>query len=197
MKNILRFAQFSVVLLLGALSGCGELSDYQGPTEPSRSDSNLWKETLLPDSAILRGSYREGAAPQSIGAEIRKGDMVTITIIEGECASQGTITSVSGPVSGVISSNACHDVGASITLGPSPSDGILSFVMDDPRFGPGSFRVSGGYPRYTVFLEDGFGDGDFNDNVLSVIIFQQDDCATGDEVLDNTAVRETLIKSIQ
>ncbi|MGD2152401.1 MAG: C39 family peptidase [Gemmatimonadales bacterium] len=94
--------------------------------------------------------------------------MATITIISAECASVGSILSVSGVLSGVVSTDACNGVGATLVLGPAETDGSLSFVHWDPCFGPGSFKVSGSHPSYIVYMEDGYGDGDYDDSVLSV-----------------------------
>lgn len=38
---------------------------------------------------------------------------------------------------------ACFDISRTLDLGPAPSCGALSFVLTDPRFGSGPFRVSG------------------------------------------------------
>lgn len=127
---------------------------------------------LDPVAAAKGGSANpeESAALEAAAVTVNAGDMVTITITSAECASIGDVMSVSGVVSGIVSTNACFDVGASITLGPAPGAGTLSFELNDPRFGSGTFRVSGAYPSYLVEMEDGFGDGDFNDNILSVVI---------------------------
>lgn len=65
---------------------------------------------------------------------------------------------------------ACFDISRTLDLGPAPSCGALSFVLTDPRFGSGPFRVRGTYSNYTVKCEDGFGDVDFDDNILSVVV---------------------------
>ena len=126
------------------------------------------------------------------GIPIDSGEIVTVTIVSAECSGVGDVLEVHGPVSGVVSTDACVEVGASRTFGPSPSDGELTFTLTDQRFGSGPFRVSGSFPNYTVEMEDGFGDGDFNDNVLSVV-FEEPPCPpTGDPVLDDPGVRSGM-----
>ena len=131
---------------------------------------------------------------QTAGIPVNVGDVVTVTIVSANCSGQGSITAVSGVLSGVVSTNACHDQGASITLGPSPGAGSLTFSITDPRFGSGSFQVSGSFPNYTVGLDDGYGDGDFNDNVLSVVIARR--CVTGNPILDDPAVRQDILNAL-
>lgn len=128
------------------------------------------------------------------GLPVQLGDVVVVTIISAACTGQGSVTAVSGVLSGTVSTDACHAVGASLTLGPAPSDGELTFSITDPRFGSGSFQVSGSFPSFTVGLDDGFGDGDFNDNVLSVTIQRR--CEVGDPVLDSDAVRQGLLDAL-
>ena len=74
---------------------------------------------------------------------------------------------VGGTVSMIVSSDACTGVGATQT-GIASTAGNLTFALTDPRFGSGSWRVSGTHPDLIVQMEDGLGDGDYDDNVLSV-----------------------------
>jgi hypothetical protein len=130
-------------------------------------------------------------------AEMFGGDRVTITITSAECAGTGDVLAVSGPVSGTVSTDACFDVGRSLDLGPAAASGDLFFTLTDSRYGAGPFEVTGSYPNYTVACEDGYGDLDFNDNILSVVV-TPDQCnlfgsnPTGDAVLDDPAVQEDL-----
>lgn len=167
MRFVLRNPASAVLGVSAALLllGC------EGESPTTRALSTVSTNEAAHDSAAFLASRSERiqqVQPLASGVEIFAGDQVTIIVTTAECASQGTVLSVSGPVSGIISSDACRGTGASVTLGPSPADGHLSFVMDDPRFGPGAFQYSGSYPSYTVYMEDGYGDGDFNDAVLSV-----------------------------
>lgn len=122
------------------------------------------------DSAAFLAQRSEGVSPQSHsgGVTIHAGESAVMTITSAECASIGSVLTVSGALSGTISNDACRDVGATLTLGPAGADGFLFFEHNDPRFGPGSFQFTGTHPSFTVFMEDGFGDGDFNDSVISV-----------------------------
>ena len=152
------------------------------------------------DSAAFlrqRGTVSPTTVLQPGAAELFSGDRVHVEIVSAECASVGDVLTVSGPVSGTVSTNACFDVGAFVDLGPAASSGALTFTLNDPRFGFGPFRVSGTYPNYTVECEDGFGDLDYNDNILSVVV-TPDTCnlfgsnPTGDAALDDPAVQEDL-----
>ena len=98
---------------------------------------------------------------------IYKGESITLTFVSSECAGVPDVMEVRGPVAAVLGNNACVDPWPPQTLGPSPSDGILDFVLTDPRFGRGPYAVTGTYPDYTVYVEDGFMDFDYNDNILA------------------------------
>jgi hypothetical protein len=150
-------------------------------------------EALLPTSGPPQGSVNH--------LSISAGETITVTITSAECSGVGDVMEVQGPVSGVISTDACQGTGASITLGPSSTDGALSFVLTDQRFGSGPFAVTGAYPDYTVYVEDGFGDGDYNDNILSVHFTPPNCPPSGDTLgipggtahpLDDPAVRHGL-----
>lgn len=190
-------ALLAVAALLGAC-------DSPHPTEPLVPDMPTLtaSEELLTaeDSARFLAERRAnpGARSQSLqsfggGITIRKGSSVTVTVISSECASKGTQLVVSGATGGVVTSDACYDAGATATFGPAEGSGELFFAMVDPRFGTGSFQVSGSHPSYTVYMEDGYGDGDYNDAVLSVTVEGEDcplfDSPTGDPALDDPDIQ--------
>lgn len=125
-------------------------------------------------------------------AYIYIGETVTVTITSADCSGMGDVMEVRGPVSGIVSSDACNGVGSSITLGPVTSDGPLQFVLTDQRFGSGPFAVTGTYPDFTVYAEDGYGDQDYNDNILSVHFSPPNCPPSGDAVLDDAAVRHGI-----
>jgi hypothetical protein len=92
-------------------------------------------------------------------------------------------------VAAILGDDACVEPWPPQTLGPSPSDGILDFVLTDPRYGRGPYAVTGTYPDYTVYVEDGFGDLDYNDNILSCHFTPANCPPSGDQVLDDPAAR--------
>ncbi len=104
------------------------------------------------------------------GVTVHAGETAIITIVSAECAGIGDVLTVSGTLSGTVSTDACRDVGATLVVGPAGADGFLEFVLLDQRFGSGTFLFFGNHPNFTVLMEDGFGDGDFNDAVLSVTL---------------------------
>ncbi len=171
------------VLAFSALIPAGMLGCKDAVTTESTGPPSLSK-----DSAEFRArlaSEGTGGIPVSlshiggndIGVPIHAGESAVITITSSECASVGTVLTVSGALCGTISRDACNDAGASLAVGPTLADGLLSFTMTDPNFGTGSFKVSGSSPSFNVFVEDGFGDLDFNDAILSVVLgtFSDDD----------------------
>jgi len=186
-----------IAALLATVGACRE------PSEPNLAPSQqivsqMDSIAFLKQKRLQRFNQSTDAVALSGGGiPIDSGDVVTVTIVSAECSGVGDVLEVHGPVSGVVSTDACFDVGASQTFGPSPSSGELTFTLTDQRYGSGTFRVSGSYPHYTVEMEDGYGDGDFNDNILSVV-FEADSCPpTGDPVLDDPGVRAGMSQLLE
>lgn len=140
-------------------------------------------------ATLIAASPPQGSVDRSY---IYTGETITVTITSAECSGVGDVMEVRGPVSGTVSTDACNGVGSSITLGPSPSDGPLQFVLTDQRYGSGPFAVTGTYPDFTVYVEDGFGDLDYNDNILSLHFTPPTCPPSGDPVVDAAAVRHGL-----
>lgn len=142
--------------------------------------------------------YCFAGAGTGVGAPITTcpGDTVVVTITSAECSGVGDIMQVGGTVSMIVSSDACTGVGATQT-GIASTAGNLTFALTDPRFGSGSWRVSGTYPDLIVQMEDGFGDGDYDDNVLSVHLGRRPCPPTGHPILDNAMNREKFDSSFQ
>lgn len=121
------------------------------------------------------------------------GDTLTVTITSAECSGIGDVMYFQGVLSFVVSEDACFDVGATKTIISSARGPIWPY-LEDPRFGIGTYRVEGTLPEFRVYLEDGYGDGDFDDNILTIHIGHPTDCAPypHDEDLENPAVRDWL-----
>ncbi len=77
--------------------------------------------------------------------------------------------------------------------------GRIVFVLTDPRYGSGEFFFSGVFsdttPTQQVLMEDGYGDGDYDDNVLEVTIHGHYDLCRlwTDSVLNIHEFRDSLI----
>jgi hypothetical protein len=142
------------------------------------------------DPSITEGLEGEGTGWM---ITVCQGDTVTVTITSAECSGIGDVLYFGGVLTLVVSHDACFDVGATTTVIAS-SRGPIWPILDDPRFGYGTFRVEGALPQFTVYVEDGYGDGDFDDNILTIRIGHPTDCAPypHDEDLENPAVRDWL-----
>ena len=130
------------------------------------------------------------------GIRMCAGDTLVVTVISAECSGVGDTMRVDGPVSFVLSTDACNEVGATHT-GIAAVAGDLSFTMIDVRFGSGSWKTSGTYPDLVVGMEEGFGDLDYDDNVLSVHLGRRPCPPTGHPVLDDPVNREKFDSSFQ
>jgi hypothetical protein len=168
--------------ILAVLAASAACHDRIGPIvedaeHPHHSPSSLALRTAEDSLLFLSERPEAGAitglnlATSSTRLLVKRGDTVVVTITSTECAVQGGTITVSGPVQGTVTENACYSLGTVVTLGPAAYDGDLSFHWYDPTYGEGRYVASGEYPEYTVSFDDGYGDGDFNDAILSVTAF--------------------------
>jgi hypothetical protein len=65
-----------------------------------------------------------------------------------------------------------YGVGAIAVLGPAARDGALRVYLPLAAGGAGLGKVIGTYPSYTVRLDDGLFDGDFDDVILNVRVLE-------------------------
>lgn len=170
-----------LVLSLACESAERPADTLQGPEPGSPAEALVRKDSALPnvgpstpeDSAAFlaqRDTAPRGVKAEAIlGVPVSRDDIVHISVVSTNCAAGDNAISVSGPVSQVLFSDACHASG-SVSLGPMPDDGLLVFTIIGPTWGTGDFRMSGEYPSYTLYFDDGFGDGDYNDVVLAAVI---------------------------
>lgn len=158
--------QTLLVVLTVLSAGC---ADLKGPTATVTEDAPPQSLRTAADSAkanawrAVRGQPRKSISAAQATIALLAGDQVDIRLENAECARQGNVIAVSGTLSGTLTSNACYDVGAALSLGPAPEAGPLNFE------GSGTFLVEGTHPSFVVRFEDG-ADSDYNDAVLSVNI---------------------------
>jgi hypothetical protein len=124
---------------------------------------------------------------------LEAGDSIYVTVESTDCSGNPETVTVYGAISGVVVSGSCPNLpGTQIKLGPAAAVGTISFKATHQSFGQGpSGSVSGFYPNMTVGMNDGYGDTDYNDVIISVqVVFH---CPpTADSVLNNTAVLDAL-----
>jgi hypothetical protein len=130
------------------------------------------------------------------GISMCPGDTLIVTSTFAECSGVNDTMRVDGPVNFILSTDACNDVGATHTEVATVA-GNLTFTQIDPRFGSGSWRTSGTYPDLVVEMEEGFGDLDYDDNVLSVHLGRRPCPPTGNPVLDDPQNRAQFELSFQ
>jgi hypothetical protein len=130
------------------------------------------------------------------GISMCAGDTLVVTVTFAECSGVEDTMRVDGPVNFILSTDACNDVGATHTEIATVA-GNLRFTMIDPRFGSGSWRTSGTYPDLIVGMEEGFGDLDYDDNVLTVHLGRRPCPPTGNPILDDPANRQKFDSSFQ
>jgi hypothetical protein len=164
-RNLIRHA-----IWLGAITVVAACSDGKAPagsTEPLAPPASLRTraDSARADAwnAVHGRRLSVAAVASGVSIPLMRGDRVTILITSTECAKQGNTISVSGVLSGVVSTNACYESGKTLDLGAAAANGMMTFD------GTGQFRLQGTYPLYIVQFEDG-GDYDWNDVVLEVRI---------------------------
>jgi hypothetical protein len=161
-----------------ALAGCDRRAE---PTAATPAGPSLAQGSMQADSAELKRRARErssGIGIMSTGSwasiPIQEGQKATVTVSYVRTA-RCEIVSVSGAINQTVfpeGVGGCgrggiesDGMGATTTIGPSPSTGSLTFRISSP----GSSVVSGGNGVYTVSMGDELGD-DMDDVVLTVKI---------------------------
>jgi hypothetical protein len=102
---------------------------------------------------------------------LKAGDQVTVRVMSNECSGNPETVIMYGVLSAPIASGSCAGglVGKGATIGPASADGTIYFTATHQVYGEGPpGNVTGADPDYTVGLNDGYGDTDFNDVIISV-----------------------------
>lgn len=130
------------------------------------------------------------------------GDTITVRILSAECSGIGDTMAVHGAVELVVSVDACRDSGA-VATAIAIDTGRVTFELTDPRYGSGSFYFVGPFTdstrTLTVLMEDGYADGDYDDNVLEVTITgHYPHCQLfADSIMNIEEFRDSLIRELQ
>ena len=161
------------------------------PTKPSGVDGNPDLRTAEDSAGFLRlGSGSEtmtlSTSPTSIS--LSAGESIVVTIVSTECSGDPETVKVYGVISQVVASGSCATLaGTTVTLGPATASGTISFKATHQQYGEGpAGAVTGMLPEYTVGMNDGYGDTDYDDVVISVRIV----CPrVGDPIIDHPDFR--------
>jgi murein DD-endopeptidase MepM/ murein hydrolase activator NlpD len=128
------------------------------------------------DSAAFQNSGSYGAAQSSFAAtvvttlQLQPGDWLLATVTSTDCSGDPESVNVGGVISGMVFSGSCLTLtGTQRVIGPATAYGTVYFTATHPSYGTGPRgQVTGTEPDYSVGLNDGYGDTDYNDVVLSV-----------------------------
>ena len=204
----------TAVLTLFACEGDTPTANNSSPQSPGSAEGVPRLRTAADTAAFLKsrvrikanpvvafsqgaipGACRSGAGTGVNGAiELCPGDTLTLTVTFAECSGIGDTMRVNGPIDYVISTDACHDVGATHTE-VATTAGNVTWTQVNLQYGTGSWRLSGTYPDLVVEMEEGFGDLDYDDNVISVHIGRRPCPPTGNPILDDPTNREKFDSS--
>lgn len=150
--------------------------DRNIPTSPDNSGKWIRAAAGKTDSTAKVSGATNGATTAAVSTiSLFRGDQITVTVQSAECSGNPETANMLGVLSGLVASGACDGglVGESSAFGPAGADGTISFTATHQEFGTGALgSVSGVYPDYTVGLNDGYGDTDFNDVVLFVHVIR-------------------------
>lgn len=214
----------AAVLLVaaGLAAACGEempqapadrpASGARDATAPSFSVTEAARDSALAQAESVSAPERSGggaldASVQATAAgavQIFEGDRAVVTVAgastaRGEqVAVRGVIDALLFPCVGGCGTSESDNVGATTTIGPAPEDGTLQFVLPLAAGGTGESRVLGSYPSYTIRMDDGIFDSDFNDVILTVDIQPaEDECdffdeSVSDPLLQNDEIQKAL-----
>ncbi len=186
-----------LVILAVLVVACEQ--DQMAPTPPSLGRRGAL--VTAQDSAdALEAHSGAGIGIQSHQSSgvvaIHAGDMAVVTVVSAStarCESVGVFGVISQTLfSGV---GSCGGVGRSTMIGPAPTDGSLFFALTSSS--RSQALVDGQFPDYTVRLDDGLFDADFDDVILSVKI--RTPCppgSSGDAVLDALEASVGLVDAL-
>jgi hypothetical protein len=129
------------------------------------------------DSLAFQNStaYGQSASTMSTatvvtGLQLQIGDYLSVTVSSTDCSGDPETVTVGGVITGTVFSASCLTLpGTQKVIGPATAYGTVYFVATHPEYGAGPRgSVSGTEPDYSVGLNDGYGDTDYNDVILSV-----------------------------
>ncbi len=153
--------------------------------------------------AVASGDSASGAAEalqtqQAAVITISAGEFARVTIASASTARCETV-GVSGAINindifplgtGGCGGGESDNVGQIEVIGPAAADGTLDFFISSS---PSSQSMtSGTFPTFTVMMDDGIFDNDFDDVVLSVTVFQLTEGCPPDAIFQDAAARDAL-----
>lgn len=174
-----------VLSLSSVLSSCDQTTSTVPETASPRrvSASGMTSADSVAFVAEFPGGSPALATVTTISLEA--GDSILVSVQSTDCSGNPETVNVYGVISGVVVSGSCLTLpGPTVQLGPAAVAGTVSFRATHQSYGQGpSGQVSGSFPYFTVGMNDGYGDTDYNDVIISVqVIFH---CApSGDAILD-------------
>jgi hypothetical protein len=177
-------------LILGMLSIVGSC-EREGPTVPRGANGNPDLLTAEDSAAFSAARVQTGATSLSASGtsiSLSAGESILVTVISTECSGNPETVKVYGVISGVVASGSCATLtGTTITLGPATASGTISFKATHEVYGEGpAGLVNELVPGYTVGMNDGYGDTDYDDVIISVFIV----CPpVGDSIIDHPDFR--------
>lgn len=156
------------------------LACKETPTVPTAQEERIGKPRRLMTAEDSASYFASRPAPSGTATTssvtsipLKSGDSIVVSITSYECSGNPETVNVYGVISGIVAAGSCDGglTGIQVTLGPASADGTIYFTATHQAFGEGpAGQVSGTPPTYTVGLDDGAGDLDYNDVILSVHI---------------------------
>jgi hypothetical protein len=125
-------------------------------------------------AALAAAGPARPADPAVASIPVYEGDSVTVRV-SGVSTARCEAVAVRGGLTRTLFSavGRCGSpqmgLGQSVTIGPVPADGELTFYLSTVPSG-GLARITGSEPEYEVEMDDGLYDADFNDVVLAVTV---------------------------
>lgn len=168
---------FSAAVALSLIGACSD-RDPTGPPDSERPA--LTVAELATDSTALASGQPVQAQESSVTITISEGADAVVTVTSASTARCETV-GVSGAINdsdifplgiGGCGGGESDNVGQVVTIGPAAADGILDFSISSSS--ASQSIVSGEFPSYTVAMDDGLFDFDFDDVVLSVEVMEGD-----------------------
>jgi hypothetical protein len=164
---------------LWVLVGCTSLFFGCRGTEPTAPTPVVGKARRLQTAAdsvafqkseAYGGSSTLSSAAVVTALQLQMGDYLLVTVSSTDCSGDPEQVTVGGVISGTVFSASCVTLpGMQKVIGPATAYGTVYFVASHPYYGGGPRgSVTGTEPDYSVGLNDGYGDTDYNDVVLSV-----------------------------
>lgn len=153
--------------------------DKNMPTRPDAESRRLITKlmTAADSAAFFESRKTASGSITTIAGQtlipVKAADTIVVHVDSNECSGNPETVRVYGVINQTIVAGSCDGglMGTTVTLPPPATDGSIYFTATHQEFGEGpAGQVSGEPPSYTVGLDDGAGDLDYNDVILTVTI---------------------------